>query len=372
MKYRKQIYLGYDATGKQIRKWVSADSKTELKEKILKCKMEREKVENPSEITFQKFSEHWFATFKKNRSRQTRDACQIHLNHCSELDPFPIKKITKSMCQRVVNDVWDRPHTAKGVSDVLKQVFRTAIEDGIIIKSPAEHLSRPKLPPSKFHLPTEEELDAVSRADLEDNDRLFVMIMQVFGLRPGEALALMPKDFDFKNKLLHITKNLELPNSGPGQLKSTKTEMTRDIPIPKELIPSLRERIRAISGFYLFEKRTGGLHTKTSYRRLSERIHKAFNEVAIQDKLKALDRITPAKETLIRSQDYFPELTPYSFRHRRATDLYYLCQKGSISTKQAAALMGHSEAVFLKTYSHIDDTKENLNEIYPELKSVNW
>ena len=144
MKYRKQIYLGYDATGKQIRKWVSADSKTELKEKILRCKMERENVENPSEITFQKYSDHWFKTFKKNRSRQTRDACRTHMKHCSELDPFPIKKITKSMCQRVVNDVWDRPHTAKGVSDVLQQIFRTAIEDGIITKSPAEHLTRPK------------------------------------------------------------------------------------------------------------------------------------------------------------------------------------------------------------------------------------
>ena len=33
--------------------------------------------------------------------------------------------------------------------------------------------------------------------------------------------------------------------------------------------------------------------------------------------------------------------------------------------------MGHSEIVFLKTYSHIDDNKENLAKIYDGLKVEN-
>ena len=61
----------------------------------------------------------------------------------------------------------------------------------------------------------------------------------------------------------------------------------------------------------------------------------------------------------------------YDFRHWRATLWYYLCQQGVISTKQAAALLGHSEIIFLKTYSHIDDTKENLGGIYPDFDAVN-
>lgn len=356
MKYRKQLHLGYDASGRQIRKWISADSKTELKEKILRYRIQLEQVENPSEITFKKFSEHWFKTYKGNRSKQTQDACRTHLKKCVDLEPYPIRKITKSMCQMVINSVWEHPHTAKAVSDVLRQIFRIAIDDGIIATSPAEHLARPKLPPAKFHLLTEEELEAVALADLDDQDRLFVMIMQVFGLRPGEALALMPKDFDFRAGVLRITKALELPNSGPGQLKATKTEATREIPIPAELIPTLRKRFRGNPTLFLFQKATGGLHTKTSYKRLSARIWKAVNVA-----LGGNDHL-----------DLTEGLKIYDFRHRRATDLYYLCQRGVISTKQAAALMGHSEVVFLKTYSHIDDTKEKLSEIYPNLASVNW
>ena len=80
---------------------------------------------------------------------------------------------------------------------------------------------------------------------------------------------------------------------------------------------------------------------------------------------------TKTKEAQIRATDFFPEFTLYCFRHRRATDLYYLTQTGEISTKKAAALMGHSEIVFLKTYSQIDDNKENLARIYDGLKVEN-
>ncbi len=356
MKIRKQIYLGYDAQGRQIRKWISADSKTELKKKIEQYKFEMAKVENPSEVTFGKYAEHWFKTYKSNLARQTQDTCRTHLKKCANLDPYPIRKITKSMCQRIVNENWEHTHAAKGVADVLRQIFRSAVADGIIASNPAESLKRPKLKKADFHLLTEEELDAVEKADLNESDRLLVTILQVFGLRPAEALALMPKDFDFRNGVLHITKSLELPNVGQGQLKATKTEANRDIPIPQNLIAPLRNQIRGVSGFLIFEKTTGGLHTKSSYKRLSQRIWKKVN-IALGGN---------------EHMNLVSELSLYDFRHRRATDLYYLTQKGVISTKQAAALMGHSEIIFLKTYSHIDSCKENIADIYSNSRVMNW
>lgn len=356
MKIRKQIYLGYDAQGRQIRKWISADSKTELKKKIEQYKFEMAKVENPSEITFKKYSEHWFKTYKSHLARQTQDACRTHLKKCSELDPYPIRKITKSMCQRIVNEHWEHPHAAKGVADVLRQIFRSAMADGIIPSNPADALKRPKCRKAGFHLLTEEELDAIEKADLNDSDRLLVTILQVFGLRPAEALALMPKDFDFRSGVLHITKSLELPNVGQGQLKATKTEANRDIPIPENLIAPLRKQIRDIQGFLLFEKATGGLHTKSSYKRLSQRIWKAVNVA-----LGGNDHM-----------NLVSELSLYDFRHRRATDLYYLTQKGIISTMKAAALMGHSEIVFLRTYCHIVESRENISDIYSNSRVSNW
>ena len=148
---------------------------------------------------------------------------------------------------------------------------------------------------------------------------------------------------------------MELSNDNRSVIKETKTGTSRDIPIPEELITPLRNRFRANPGFLLFPKADGALYTKSAYRRLSERI------------LKAINIAMGGTDCL----NLIPEVTLYSFRHRRATDLYYAAQQGKISTKRAAYLMGHSEAIFLKTYSHIDMTFET-DEIYSKIPSINW
>lgn len=374
MKYRKQIYLGYDSTGKQIRKWFYGETKAELKQNIEHYKEEARKLKNPSEVTFGTYSAHWFQTYKANRAKQTQDMYANALRKCELIDPIPIRKITRSLCQEVLNGSWKHPSAAEDLADTLKQIFKTAIADGIILANPADGLALPKKPQSKFYLLTEEDLDKIEKAPLRPADRLLVTILKVFGLRPAEALALQPTDFDFKNKVLHITKALELANDNRSQIKSTKTEATRDIPIPDSLIAPLREHFQANPGFLLFPKADGRPYTKSAYRRTFERIHKVINEYVINEKLEELEKSkkkTKTKEAQIRATDFFPEFTLYCFRHRRATDLYYLTQTGEISTKKAAALMGHSEIVFLKTYSHIDESKENLARIYDGLKVEN-
>ena len=174
-------------------------------------------------------------------------------------------------------------------------------------------------------------MEKARNADLNESDRLFLDILITFGLRPAEALALTPADFDQKNGVLHVTKAVEMGNDGSAKIKSTKTGISRDIPLPAGF------RNPPKTTFYLFTRKDGQLVNKSAYRRMSERI------------LKAVD---------------VPGITLYAFRHRRATDLYYLTQNGTISTKQAAALMGHSEEIFIKTYSHIDTSKEDLLKIY--------
>lgn len=354
-KYSKQLSFGYDSNGKRIRKRFYADTLADLEEQIFQYKLEMRRTTNPSDITFEKYSEHWFETYKSHLATQTKSTYRTHLKHCSSLNPYEIRKITKSMCQRVVNESWEHPHAAKGVADVLKQIFQTAVSDGIITTNPAGQLSRPKLPKSKFHLLTQEELDAIDRADLNEQDRFFVTIMRVFGPRPGEVLALQPRDFDFRNGVLHITKNLELPSDNTSKLKATKTEATRDIPIPAAMESYFRKRVAAAEGFLLFPKANGGLYTRMAYRRLAERIWKAVN-------------IELGGNKYLNLTEGF---RLYDMRHRRATDLYYMSQRGIISCKQAAALMGHSEEVFIRTYSHIDSSKEGLDHIYDDLAVTN-
>ena len=339
-KYNVQVSFGSDANGRRIRKRFRADSKSELQRKIDQYKYELRQVSNPSDISFQKYSEHWFQTYKANRAKQTQEMYIYALRKCSALNPHKVNEITKSMCQATVNESWEHPSAAEDLANTLKQIFRSAVADGIISNSPAEHLELPKKPESKFYLLTDEDLKAVADADLNESDRLFVTLLQIFGLRPAEALALYPEDFDLDKKILYIAKACELSNDNVGSLKNTKTGVTREIPIPDALIPFLRFHFQGKSGSLLFQRKSGGPYTKSAYRRLSERILKAIG---------------------------IPQCTLYSFRHRRATDLYYLCQRGIISHKYAAQTLGHSEIIFLRTYSHVDMKMENPDAIYPDI-----
>lgn len=336
MKYNKLLSFGYDRTGKRIRKWFHADTLAELNAKIEAYKDELKKVSNPSEVTFAAYSEKWLEVYKANRSKQTIDMYKNALKKCGTLDPYKLKKVTKSMCQAVINESWEHPSTASKTALTLKQVFKSAMADGIIATNPADALTLPKKPNSRFYLLTKEDLEKIRRADLSPMDRLYTTVLQVFGLRPAEALALQPSDFDFENGILHISKSLELSNDNRSRIKPTKTGAVRDIPIPEQLIAPLKAQIQGIYSFYIFTKGDGSLHTKSSYRKLSARLLKAFD---------------------------VPKMTLYSFRHRRATDLYYLTQtaESGVTAKYASSILGHSELVFLSTYSHVDEQMESKN-----------
>ena len=346
MKYNKQISLGYDVNGKRIRKWVHANSIAELNKKIEQLKIEHQLTPNASDITFGEYSKRWMAAYKSNRSTQTRNMYANALKKCANLERYPLKSVTKTNCQELVNLTWKTPRIAKIVADTLRQIFRTAVADGIILRNPADNLVLPDSQHKVIRLLTTAELDALDRAELDPQDRMFVMILRNFGLRPAEALALQPSDFDMKRKMLKITKALELADGG-NDVKSTKTGKNREIPIPDELIPHLTRYFRTISGFLLFSKTDGHQHTKSSYTKMSARILKRWNESLGGNK----------------NMNLLAGVTMYSFRHRKATDYYYLCQKGSISTKMAASLLGHSEEIFIRTYSHIDPEHEDLQAV---------
>ena len=356
-KFKKQIYLGFRPDGSQIRKWVYGKTEADLQRNIQNARIEAGKILNPTGMSFKEFSERWFEIYKAGRSGKTREMYQSALSKCSGLDPYPVAKITRSMCQQIISRSWDHPRTAKIVADTLKQIFRVAMADGMIAMNPAEALSLPKKPKSRFHLLTDAELEAVEKAELSDQDRLFVTILRIFGLRPAEALALQPTDFDWKRGVLRISKSVELTSDNQSRIKETKTGVSREIPIPLSAASNLKKMIRKSSGFLIFQKESGGLYTKSAYRCMSDRILKAIN-IALGGS---------------RAINLIPEVTLYSFRHRRATELYYLTQSADpgkrISTKKAAELMGHSEIVFLQTYSHIDESREAA-DVYSNVQNL--
>ena len=353
-KYNKQKTFGYDANGKRIIKWFHADSLRDMEKQIQQYALQLQFAPNASNIRFKDYAEQWRTTYKGNRSKATQDMYLYALKHTKAIDDFPLTKITKTRCQECIKSVWDRPTMAKNVANTLRQVFNTAVADGMLQRNPALGLDLPKKPKSRFFLIDDKMLDAIKKIDFSDFDKVLVLILRTFGLRPSEALALTVHDFDFKRNILHINKALEL--SADSKLKDTKTGVSRDIPIPSSAVPVLRSYFAQIRGFYLFTDEVGNLITKNGYYSISKRITGKINEAM------------GGSETI----NAIPGFSLYAFRHLRATELLYRTQLKDhpISILQAAELMGHSVNVFLNTYSHIQKENEGLDHIYDAVSSL--
>lgn len=335
-KYKQQVSLGTDQTGKRIRKWIYANSKNELA--LIRARLQ-DRYKNggiPVHATFREYADLWMETYKQNKSAATRNAYEHSLRKCDLINAIPVERITNTDLQRLINSVWSMPETARKLSITLHQIFSQLIRDGVIDRNPADGLELPKKPRKGKRVLQPEELarirELLSSDVLDAQKRAFLAVLYYFGLRPEEARALTSTDFDFKMGELTVSRALSYANE-LGEIKGTKTDNIRVLPIPTAALDMLKEYCDGKE--YLFTKVTDGeLHTKTSYRRLWASIVKA---------------IDPA-----------PGFTPYVLRRNYATNLYY----SGISLKKAAYLMGHSDTkMIMEVYAQIDDSKENLDAV---------
>lgn len=319
-KYSKQIYLGYSPEGKQIRRRVYGDTLTELKAEERKARADFDLVRNPSEITFGDYAERWLKIYKASRSPSTLYMYRSAFKHCASVWNIPLRKLTRSDYQSLVSACADRPNTANKLSLTLMQILRTASSDGII-PYPTWRFERIKENKAEQSYLSDEEMIRIFEVELPLRDKLFVRLIGTFGLRPHEAFALSRDSI--RGSSLIIDRAVGYDGNIPF-IKTTKNRKTRTLPLPESIISLLSAYIADLRGFYLFANEDGELMTRYQSQRYSRQICDA---VGINNL--------------------------YILRHTVATKLYY-----KISPKLASYYLGHSEQIFISTYSHLDRTKE--------------
>ena len=344
-KFSKQVSLGFDSEGRRIRKWIRADSKQELlrKEKEL---LRNSGTEILSSKKFGAYRSEWYEAYKKNLSLSMQEQYTYACGCLSVLDEKQLKSITRTDVQKILNEYADRPASARLIAMTAKQILDSAAADGLIsprlwkfaLPDRQNARKRPLTAAKRQRGFTPAEKKAIQNADLDPRERLFIDIELYLGLRPEETRALTPHDFDLDARTVTISKAAAA--HGSGILKETKTGAVRTLPLPDVLVAEIRAYNAHFRGFYYFTDEQGNLWSRSQYQMFCRRIFDKINEaLGGTSKLNLLDG-----------------MTMYTFRHNRATEIYYL--SGNISTKKKAEYMGHSELVFLKTYSHLDDSKE--------------
>lgn len=336
-KLTKQISLGIDPyTGRRIRKRIYGDTIAEIRKKEKAAQQEFAKIGNVNRTTFMEYLDQWEQAYVANKAHATQKTFHTIKTKCEPLYYKRMCDITRIDLQQIVNDCWDAPTMCKALCGKLSSIWQSAMTDGIVQRNIAYKLDRPPTPkPIKRPL-TKEEKEAIKIANFTPQERLLVDILFQFGLRPAEAFALDATSVDRKNRQLIISKSLSHDHNRP-KLRLTKTQETRNLPIPDAILPKLHPLTRAST--YFFVNCQNQLLSKRQADTLSRSV---------------IDKINLAlggTDTLRKT-----DMTLYTFRHNRATDLYYM--KGNLSTKAKAKYMGHSEEMFLRTYSHMLDEKE--------------
>ena len=358
-RYQANVSMGYDNSGKLIRKTVYARSIRDLDEKIFKLKQDTASGIKSSDMTLYDYSVSWFKTYKAMKSINTRamydNNIEKHIKN--SIGYIPLGAVTKSDIQNMITERSDRRETCNKILLTLRQIFNSAIDDDLVFKNPAKNIELPPVVKANKRALTPQEKKAILNADFTPMQKAFIYILFYCGLRREETLALTPSDFDFKNQTVTINKAIVFDKNTPVLSAPKNISSNRTVPIPSEAVPVLKEYVSNCKTIQLFTMKNGAVMSLSSYVKFWNSIILALNFALFTDK--QLETYKSLPKQLKKEICPITDLTAHIFRHNYATMLYY----SGISIKKAAALMGHTDTkMIMQVYAHLDDEKEQTSE----------
>lgn len=160
-------------------------------------------------------------------------------------------------------------------------------------------------------------------------DPRFILFELIYncGCRPSEAMEVTSDDIR-PHEDLHVL-----------HIRATKNKYSdRLVPIPDDFY----ERLKDYHGI-IASRANGTKHTRTSYRRLTERLYREMN-IAMGSRMYRNSIVEPKLS---------PDFVPYCLRHSYCTNL----ARSGVDVRVAQKLMGHSDIqTTVNIYAHIDES----------------
>lgn len=360
-KYKKRADGRKESTitisGKRYHVYGYTDAEIEEQKKALIRADENRSLYIDQDTAFPEYAERWLGLVRPNLGIRTVEMYEDAVRKLNALiGDKTLSRLTRDDLQIALNAQADHPRTQEILYITLKQIFDSAVDNELIYKNPSKGLSRVSYKAQEKRALTDAEVAAVRSGCLDPEEQLYVDILYYCGLRREEALALSIYDINRRKWTMQIHNVLVLKSDDTSELKECPKTPAGDrvLPIPLPLQASLGKHLDSLGGTsYLFTRRKapGCLHTKSSYRRMWERILLKLNAAA--GGVNQYNKVTCRTEIII---NMVPGLTAHVFRHNYATMLY----KKGVPVKQAQILLGHSNVMTtLAIYTHLD--KDSVN-----------
>ena len=349
-RYAKQVTIGIK-DGKPVRKTIYGKTQKELDKNYRDFMSLKDKgiILQEENMTFQELSELWLSNEKIGSvKKQSITIIKSRLKTINAyMGDIKVKNLKQSHIEEfrkalIESEKVDRYNKCLSTT---RAIIKYAVHKDIMAKDITGGMSRVNYHRKEKRSLTQEERGLIGKADLNEFEYCFVNLLLYTGLRKSEALALNVSDIDLKKEKINVCKTLVSSEGVADCLQDyPKTKAgKRQVPIPKPLIPILKDYICGREGI-LFPSKSGGyISTNFFFRHWKQFIQKLQS---VSDKA-LLD-----------------DITAHTFRHTYASDLY----KAGVDIKQAQYLLGHDDIkTTLDTYTHFgyaDVKVDKLNTYY--------
>jgi len=355
------VSLGYDTSGKRIRRTVYGQSKAEAQAKLreLQTAVDGGDLGEPDHQTVEQYLLHWLRLVQPSVEPNTYEPYRRHclgtaaadekknkrgskagkVGECiaKYLGPVKMSKLRRAHVEQFYADLLTVGVSANTVSKIgttLTIALNAAAESKLIPYNPAVGVRKPKAAKAEFNVLDLDQVARLLTASVDDRLHALYVAALDTGMRPGELLALEWQDVDLSAGFLIVRRSLE-EIGGRLRVKDVKTAKSRRrIHLAPQTIAALHEHRKCmlaeghINGPVFCDTKGGHIHNGNLH-------HYSF------------------KPLLKRAG--LPSIRLYDLRHTCAT-LLLLADE---SAKVVSERLGHSSITLtLDTYSHVLPTMQ--------------
>ncbi|MBC8707791.1 site-specific integrase [Staphylococcus pseudintermedius] len=357
--YMFVAYLGTDPiTGKQkrtTRRGFKTERDAKIAEARLQTEVDKSGFLNNDITTFKQVYELWLEQYK-NTVRESTYLKTVNVLKCGVLPYFenvPIKKITVSYCQKVLNEWNEKYKQVQHYKTYAKMVLDYAVTLKVIADNPFTHTKTPRKKEdtsnneTSLYYTSDELKKFLSFTEYKTLYHAIFRTLAFTGMRRGELLALQWQDIDFNKATLSINKTWSKVENG-YIIQPPKTKKSiREISIDSTTLDILKRWKR----YAQEESFKYGHNTmnKSQYVFTNVSNNKPLNIKFIFDTLK-----------LLCERHDFKRIKVHGFRHTHCSLLF----EAGLSVQEVQSRLGHSDIqTTMNIYAHVTEKqRDNVAE----------